>query len=213
MKIAVVTASIGGIDKPLPFVEQDIEITRLYITEQNAFPFHNVNPRLAAKFYKILTHRFIPNYDIYVWLDASVEVKGSNYISTLVDHLGNSDIVISGHPYRSNMKQEVDFIANEIKNGNQYLKTRYDINAITKEAESYGYLDGLYSCGLFARKNNVWVNKAFDDWFVKNVQWSYYDQFSFVKIVHDYHLNLEVIQVGNFFNNEFYKLHKHTKLI
>lgn len=213
MKIAVITASMGGIDKPLPFVDQDIEFTRFYITEQNAFPFHSINSRLAAKYYKMLAHRFVPNYDIYIWFDASVEIKGSNFISTMVAQLQKSDIVISKHPYRETMKQEIDFIYNELKNGNQYLKTRYDINALKKEVECYGDLPGLYSCGLFARKNDFWVNRAFDDWFIKNIQWSYYDQFSFIKVVHDYNLKLNVADWGNFYSNDFYKLHKHTKLI
>jgi len=213
MKIAVITASLGGIDKPLPFVDQDIEFTRFYITEQNAFPFHTVNSRLAAKFYKILSHRFVPNYDVFVWIDGNVEVKDPGLIRSMVSQLENADVVISEHPQRSSIRQEADFIINEVNNGNAYLQTRYSAKSINDEANAYGDLDGLYWCGLFARRNETTVNKAFDDWFVKNVQWSNFDQLSFVKIVHDFRLRLSITEWGPFYNNNHYSLHKHKKLI
>ena len=52
MRIAVITANLGGIDAIHPIAEQDISFDRIYITdENNKFPFHTSNSRLAASRY------------------------------------------------------------------------------------------------------------------------------------------------------------------
>lgn len=211
MKIAVVTANFGGIDKKKEIPKQTIEFDRFYIDEHNReFTFNDVNNRLAAKYYKICTHRIYSDYDVYIWLDASVHVISGNFIESFITQLGSSEIAIQKHPFRSSIYEEADFIIRSIKNGNKYLSTRYNINALLKELKFIGNgIEGLFGCGLFARVNSEKINKIFDLWFMDNLLWSAFDQFSFVR--HVKAMNISIANFGDFTSNSYYKLVKHKK--
>lgn len=211
MRIAVITANLGGIDAIHPIAEQDISFDRFYITdENNQFPFHTSNSRLAAKLYKICPHRIFYQYDVYVWVDANIEIKSPSFIRELVE-LSTKDIAISRHPFRETIGEEADYIAAQVTAGNAYLSTRYNADSIIKEAEVYGEFLPLYWCGIFARVNRPDINSIFDQWFIDNVQWTNFDQLSFP--YNFYPGQLKIMQWGDFYENSHYKIHKHKKLI
>ena len=210
MKIAVITANLGGIDNVHPFAPQDIEFDRIYITdENNPYPFHTVDSRLAAKFFKILPHIAFPGYDIYIWVDANVEILSPNFVSGIIDRM--CSVSISRHPFRKTIGDEAHFIADAIKHGDTYLSVRYNAASILAEAANYGSDLPLYWCGLFARKNEPHINKMAEMWYIDNVQWTNFDQLSF-----PFEFSEAVIKEmnwGNFYENETYKIHKHKKLM
>lgn len=211
MKIAVLTANFGGFDTVKSIPQQDIEFDRFYYTESNSpFPFHTIDNRLRAKVFKIIPHILLPDYDVYVWIDGNVQVKSNNLVSTVIKALGSKSLAISPHPSRGTIYEEADFIINSIKGGSKYLKSRYSIDSIQKEMNTLPKdLDGLYWCGLFARRNTPHINAAFDEWFRRNVLYTNFDQISFVDIVHKFYLEVGTFNLGDFYNNEFYQLTPH----
>lgn len=213
MKIAVITANIGGFDTVNNMVPQSVSFDRFYYTDSNLpVPMHTQDPRMRAKLMKICPHWFLPDYDIYVWVDANIEVKSPDFIKTVLNCELVNDISISKHPSRTDIYQEAKFITDSIKSGSKYLSSRYSVESIEKEIAVIGPgMEGLYWCGLFARKNNAWINKCFEQWFLDNVLYTNFDQISFVKMVNKSNLKLGLFDMGDFYNNDYYRLTKHLK--
>ncbi len=213
MKIAVITANIGGFDTENVIPTQDIAFDRFYINDRSCpYTAYKVDNRLKAKIFKILPHKTWPGYDVYIWIDGNIQVKAGNFISRIVNKLEGGEVVISRHSERSSVYEEADFICTELKKGHKYLQARYTEESIRKEVDSFGPgLEGLYWCGCFARLNNEKVNKAFDDWFIDNVIWSYFDQNSFVYQMHKHQLKLNIIEWGDYYVNEHYAFTEHKK--
>ena len=55
--------------------------------------------RRNAKIYKILPHLFLPDYDVYVWVDSNhILIKDPK---VMCDHLGDHDIMVFKHLERN----------------------------------------------------------------------------------------------------------------
>jgi len=196
--------------------QQNIPFDRYYYTEENSpFPFHTIDNRLRAKVFKILPHLILPDYDYYIWLDANIQVKSSDLVSTLIGHLTNrditkKDIAISPHPFRNSIYEEANFIVSSIKSGSRYITSRYSATSTEKEIQDIGPgLEGLYWCGLMVRRNTPAINAACDEWFRRNILYTNFDQLSFVDIVKKFHIDLATFNLGDFYNNKFYKIVHH----
>jgi hypothetical protein len=212
MKIAVCTANFGGFDTVKQIPKQDIEFDRYYWDHTNSiYPMDGFNNRLKGKFYKALTHKVIPNYDVYIWLDGNVQVKSPSMIRTMAE--GCKDILIQPHPFRKSITEEVKFIASEIEKGNKYLKSRYNPKSLF---ENLRYIDKdikkLYACGIFARRNTGRINTAFDSWWHEICLFANFDQIEFVHMVDQFCLDVSTWNPGNFYSNEFFELVQHKKI-
>ncbi len=219
-KIAVITASIGGIDIPKTIPKQSIEFDLFNFTDKNMpYPCMGLDNRLKAKLFKMQAHKLFPDHDIIIWVDGNVQIRSHDFIENMVKHLTeDSDVVISKHPARKCIYKETDFIIREIKKGNTYLSTRYNPEALMKEANyfmSQGIKvnTGLYWCGLFARRNNAKVNAFFDSWWNDNILWSNFDQTNFVALQLKQNIKLSLIDWGEFYKNDSYELIHHSKLM
>jgi hypothetical protein len=211
VKITLISANIGGIDDHKIQPAQTVPATHHYFTDENSpFPFRDINNRLAGKYFKMCTHKILPEYDIYIWVDGNIQIKSKQFVSFLVSSLGDKDISISKHPFRETPKQEVDYICTEIDNGNAYLTTRYSKDAMKKELEFIGEANGLYWCGLFIRRNKPEINELFDKWFEGNVLYQAFDQNLFSKYAPQ--MKLSTFDMGAFYDNEFYSLNHHKKV-
>ena len=213
MKVAVISANIGGFDTEKPIPKQTVEFDRYYYTDKNLpVPMHTQDARMKAKLMKIVPHLYLPNYDVYVWLDGNIQVKSERFIETILQALDGKDISISNHPFRSDIYHEAAFICDEIKKGNKYLSTRYSIDSVKREMEDISQdLEGLYWCGCFARVNSRLVNIAFEEWFMQNILYTNFDQLSFVKVVNGVGLKLGIFDFGSFYGNDYYELKHHLK--
>lgn len=213
MKIAVITANFGNFDTVKEIPPQSVPFDRYYYTEKNSpFPFHTIDNRLRAKVFKMLPHQFLEDYDVYVWVDGNVQIKNFGTIEEMVKPLKNAQVSISRHPERMSIYEEADFICKEIKKGNRYLKNRYSPESLQREINYIGLeMEGLYWCGLFARRNTQHVNSAFEDWYMKNVLWTNFDQINFVKVVEEWKLQVTTFAFGPYYENDFYRLTPHKK--
>jgi hypothetical protein len=211
MKIALVTANIGGMDCEKIHPEQTIEVDRYYYTDKNTpYTFQDVNQRLAGKYFKMCTHKLLPEYDVFIWMDANIQIKSSQFIEFLINALGENDIAISKHPVRGSVKEECDFICTEIDKGNRYLSTRYNKEAMRKELEFIGEVENLYWCGLFIRRNTPELNEIFETWFEGNILYQAFDQNLFSKYAPM--MKLKTFDMGSFYDNQYYSIVKHSKL-
>lgn len=222
-RIAVITASIGGIDVQKFMPQQSIECDYFYFNDRNCpYTFHGLDNRLKAKYFKIRAHRMemFSGYDILVWVDGNIQVHRPDFIETVIAPLNNPniDIAISRHPSRNCIYEEANFIIDEIKKGNKYLSTRYTVESM--QAEIFNFHSsrhpenaGLYWCGLFARKNDVKLDDFCEDWWEDNILWTNFDQNNFVFQARRHNIQIGTFDLGNFYENQYYKLIHHSKLM
>jgi hypothetical protein len=215
-KPIVITANIGGIDNPKPFVKQSVEFERRYITSVDALCI-NYSDRIRAKYPKICSHEIYPN-DTHIWIDASVEVKSPDFVKYMQEQLEGYDVAIGAHPFRKSAYEEVDFILAQLKSGNKYLNARYDKVGLMRTRDWLHEIQlpensGLWACGIFARKNTPKVNASFEEWWEKVLQFDTVDQPSFAGIAYKHGLKINSIHWNTIFENQYFKLHSHDKQI
>lgn len=160
-----------------------------------------------------MTHRFLPDYDIYIWIDGNIEVKSEKFVENIIDKL--DDVAISVHPDRQNVYEEIGHIEDNIRKQNKYLSVRYKDEPFGAELEFYGKeclppTEPLYACRFFARKNTPDVNKAFEEWWIKTCEYTNFDQTMFTLIAWKYRLKVRKLN-----HNEYTKnyLEKHEHLV
>jgi len=203
MKIAVYTSIIGKYDnlvtpkvKPdgfdfICFTDQDLQSDVWKI--KKVLPIYKDNTRTARK-YKILPHRYLPEYDISIWVDGNENIVGN--VSEMLDvYLINSNMAVYDHmscwDKRNCIYKEADAIfqlgrKNMDRTPERGTKNFKDNpNIIKQQIEKYkseGFPKdfGLIVSGVIFRKhNNPDIVKCMEDWWVELKYGSKRDQLSF----------------------------------
>lgn len=212
MKVALLTANVGGIDNVPPVPEQSVPYDYFCYTEKNLpFPLHNLDSRLKGKYCKINTHRFL-KHDIFIWIDGRIEITSPDFVKTMVEWLQNKDVVISRHQYRHNVYEEIHWIQEMMRNGNKYLLERYAHEPFNEELKFYSGQGmpvdyPLFACGVFARWNNPKVNWVFRDWWLMCLEYSNFDQSQFSYIAWGNQLNIKQLSPDEIL--QYIKIGKH----
>ncbi len=218
MKIAVITAVFGGMEKQKPFCPQSVECDRIFITEENSpVPLPNLPPRLQAKYFKLQAHRVFPEYDAFVWIDGNIEVTSPDFVKVMTDKMPDPRVFgrfnIQRHHERQTIEQEIDLIT---ASDNEYLTTRYGKQPLRAEYEYY-LSQGmppeapLYACNIFAWENTQYKQFLMDEWWHLCLTWSWFDQSAFSFLA--WHFRgvspTNVVDLGPMFNNSNFTLHPH----
>lgn len=211
MKIAVISANFGGIDDVLPIREQTRKFDRFVFDEKNTpVPLSTLDNRTKARYIKILPHRFLPGYDMYVWLDGRIQVTSNKFIHNYIAMLTGNDFAATLHYERDNIYDEIKFITHEMNKGNHYLIERYGHQQLKKELAFYYEQNVPKECpllcsGMFARWNEANNNNMCEDWFMKCIEYTNFDQTMLTYMLHKWERNVNCIPA----QNEFYKILKH----
>lgn len=208
----LLSCNIGEIDPFLVAAYQSPPVSYQYY-KTAPYPLPNLNNRLKGKYIKIESHRFIDS-DIIVWVDGSIEITSPYYVQTQVDLLGDADVLVCVHPARPTPASELKFILDKIALGgsdphSNYLIGRYGNEPIQEELDwlkSKGAENlPLYAGGIFTRRNNEKVNKAFDEWFLLCLEFANFDQCMFSYIIHKHGLKV----VTQDYHSDMRKFHNH----
>lgn len=118
-KIAVYTCVTNGYDKVLPpvdpvpgvdhilFTDRPHEFSRGWQTRPVELA-EGLSPSLANRYYKLLPHKALPEYDASIYLDANIQIT-SSLKPFLADVLGgDEDMVFFEHPSRRTVAQEAE---------------------------------------------------------------------------------------------------------
>ncbi len=184
MRIALLTANIGTLDEVYPPVSQTANYQLFYYTENTLpFPLPNLDNRMKGKYFKTQAHRFL-DHDIFIWIDASIDIISANFIEDIINELRGYDLVSSLHMQRTNVYDELVYVIDKMKEGNKYLLRRYVKQPLYDEYSFYQNQGlpkdyPLYNCWFFARWNNIKVNEAFDIWWDTIMRYSNFDQTQF----------------------------------
>jgi hypothetical protein len=168
----------------------DVEIYSDLNTPSRELSLH---PRLKGKIPKMLEWQVSPHYDYYIWVDSKFTIN-DGFIEAMIEGIGQFDIAVFKHPYRSTIKAELDFMNVLMKQGDNYLKSRYVGENMNKQVETYlndkSFVDNrLFAAGCFIYSKRLVINTHFNilkEWFFHNTIWSIQDQLSLPYLLQKY---------------------------
>lgn len=143
------------------------------------------DPTRSARKYKILAHRFLPEYEYSLWIDGNVVIRG-NVNELIQKYLSNYNIAVFDHA------QSREMPLGSLKEGLQRLlemervgKHQDNPDIMERQAKAYfkeGFPDNnglLWSLALLRRHNKPDVVKLMEAWWGELEKWSKRDQMSF----------------------------------
>jgi len=131
--------------------------------------------RRNCKIYKILPHLFLPNYDYYIWVDSTNEVKIDPH--EILKNINYPDIALWKHPKRC-------CVYDEGENLLQYKNKKWDYHQLITEqlqyytSKKYPKNNGLYENKSFVLKNTPDINTMCLTWWELLCKYSSRDQMS-----------------------------------
>jgi Protein of unknown function (DUF616) len=201
VKVAVYTAIMGGYEtpKPLPdslvcpaylFTDSKATATRarMYgwrakVVPDRYSPEHHpdthgdpalVTPMLNHKWWKLHPTVALPDIDVSIWIDGSMEIIVDDFEERCLAALGDDDWAMMRHPARDCIYPEADYSAT--------LSWRYDGPSIIAQANHYRNFypagRGLIATGFNVRRHTPIVAEIGEHWWHECIAWSHQDQIS-----------------------------------
>lgn len=160
-------------------------------------------PMLAHKFWKCHPAVAVPEADISMWIDASMEIVVDDYVTRCLEALNGDEWSCVRHPARSCIYPEAEYSAT--------LTWRYDREAILKQAAWYGTIGhgaglGLIATGANVRRHTPTVIEIGEQWWQECINWSHQDQLSLPVL---FHLHEELKWNLNLPWHQWWTLHPH----
>lgn len=199
MKIAVISASLGGFDEPQAHEPQSIEHDYFFYNDESFLPRkHTLAPRMWAKIPKMFGWQLNPGYDYYLWIDGNQKLAHADSLKYFLDNCQGYDVVFTRHPKRPNIRQETRVM----RKGNRqqpYYRQRYGGE---REEELYSLIandkdyvdDTLLSGGMFIYRNTPEVQAALKDWWYYVTRYHVNDQLSLPYVLYKSGLKLNILE-------------------
>ncbi len=153
-------------------IEVAAEIKRVILPTSNMD--EKYSSRRAGKIPKMLSHLLLPDYDVYVWCDATHEVAVDK--EKLLSLLGENDCALFTHPHRQCVYEE----AKEVLAGGLDYPYLIEENVKWLKQNNFEKNQGLYEMTTFIRRNNKTSNDVFSFWYSLVSKFSSRDQINFM---------------------------------
>lgn len=186
MKIAIITANLGGFDEVLPHAEQSIPYDYFLFTDENFPPRSKaMTPRLQARLPKCFGWQMVPGYDYYMWIDGNLSLRHQDSLKYFVDNMEGHDLVALRHHRRPNIRQETRYIRKGINQESLYIVERYKNELLAEQYDvikrDKDYVDDmLLLSGAFLYRNTPQVQAAMKEWWHFITRYHIVDQIGFV---------------------------------
>lgn len=205
MKVAYIYFNIDGYDKPYHSVDQKVdgEYSVHKFTDENFTPRQVMTPRLQTHLHKMFCWQFVPGHDIYIWADAYFAMLRDDAASWIIEQLGDNDIGFFKHPFRDTVKEEADFLRENLDKSKR-LMIRYKGEYLEELMKVIP--DGpLCASGIIVFRNTYKVQSAFKEWWYYTSRYHIDNQLTIPEAFKD--CNLKIID-GDIFNNEYFSYTK-----
>lgn len=207
MKLAVLTANLGGFDKNVEYCPQHlphgVEVTGHRFTDKNFPPCVGYTPRFQYRIPKMFGWEMFPGYDVYLWLDGSMSLQYPGSVTWFLEKLGDADIAVFKHPWRNTIKKEVDHIEDHLQKGKPYITSRYkgglhkEQYEVIKSDKSYKD-DCLYTSTSFIYRNTKKVQIGLTAWWTMQSRYFTCDQVSMAYVLRKCNLDIKVINENQY---------------
>lgn len=207
MRIALLSANLGNFEKTLVSVAQEtdgFELSTYLFTDENFPPRNRVmSPRLQAKIPKMFGWQMAPGYDVYIWMDAAAFMSRPNTVKWMLTKLSNHDMAFFVHPHRRRVRQEFEFLRQELPGSNR-LKIRYTNELLEEQFEEIDNGEAtLIAAGIFAYKNKSVVRGVMKEWWYHTSRYHINDQLSLPYCLSDSGCRIKYIQ-EDIFNCKYF---------
>ncbi len=216
MKIVIYTAIFNDYDflSTPKVINRDVRYVCFSDKKINAYPWENIvverefeDLRLENRKYKILCHKFFPDYDYSIYLDASYAILRD--ISQFVEvWLGENDIAVQKHRIRNCLYDEAL----------QCIRNKKENSAIIKEQikkymkEGYPRNNGLTQNGFLIRRHTKKVIDFNEAWWNEVKTYSTRDQISFSYVIYKLKMKYSIIPIPSqtIPNSEYLEFRAHN---
>lgn len=133
-----------------------------------------VVPMLNHKVWKTHPSLALPDTDISIWIDGSMEIVVPNFMELCLTALGEDDWACMPHPARTCIYPEADYSAT--------LTWRYDAPSLHAQARFYSGFHpanwGLIATGFNVRRHTEDVIQLGREWWTEILRYNHQDQIS-----------------------------------
>jgi hypothetical protein len=166
-------------------ISVDDKIKRIFI--ENESWDGEYSARRSAKIAKMMAHVLLPDYDVYVWHDATHELVIPK--EKVIEYVTDYDAAMFQHPQRNCAYMESAVIAEDrLDYPELVLKT---VNYLKTRGLPISY--GLFEMTAFIRRNNEKCNKAFTLWYSMITKLSSRDQLTFMECIRTFMLSMNTL--------------------
>lgn len=199
MRVCVHTANLGGFDTVQPPVAQlGVEMTYRVFTDADFPPRPRaMTRRLQARIPKCYGWDLEPGYDLYFWLDASLQLSRPDAVQWFIEQLGLADMLVFAHPWRQTAQQEADFLRMKLAKKSRYICTRYegeDLDGQMRAIQDGRFEDtALYASGAFVYRPTRWTIAALRMWWEHISRFHVIDQLALPYVLDTNRVNVRVL--------------------
>ena len=137
------------------------------------FELNKLSQVKRQRMLKILPHKFIPNYEVCVYVDSNITIKCDlNWLFN--NYCNGSEFSVTTHPLRTCIYEEARECIKRKKDTKESIEKHIAMIHETGFPENYG----LNETGLLVRKNTQNVNLVMEEWAKMIIDWSHRDQLS-----------------------------------
>lgn len=164
------------------------------------------HPRMDAKYFKLMPHEVLPDHEVSLWLDASLNPRRS-FVADALASLASAPLALFNHPERACIYDEASFCADMPKYRSQ--RVREQVEAYRRTGYPAGA--GLYACGVLARRHHDPTLRAVNEaWWRENLAWTWQDQLSLPVVLRQHGLT-PALMPGDLWHNEWFTYAGHRR--
>lgn len=171
-------------------------------------PAPNPDPTRNAKFYKILSHQVLADYEYSLWIDANISISGAPVEDRFDEYLSAHDIALHPHPSRNCIYDEAKACIDLNKDDPAKINHQMEVY----RARGYPKNNELASLGIIYRRHTEAIARLNNTWWLEITTHSRRDQLSFNysawKCGITYHRINGHVRLNNV---PGFELHPHTK--
>lgn len=157
------------------------------------------NPIRNARLPKILSHRYLADYDYSIWLDASLQLTvDPRYV---IDAMNGSDLAAFRNRRRDYLRDEF----RAIRESKWASKEKLNVDLLREqESESSSLISPIHYLGCLIRRMSSGVRDFEKEWFAEYCLWQHRDSPAFHVAKNRLDVSCKTIP-GDIKNNEFVK--------
>ncbi len=213
----VYTAVTNNYDYLKPFTQKDMPFVAFVDNETNCNGWkirecHKEfeDPNRNAKIHKILCHKYFPDKEFSLWIDASIKIKFHwSMKSFFENYLSDCDMAVFKHSERNCVYEEANKCCEYKLDDPEIIKKQMAKYKQLKVPEK----QGLSECSVILRKHNEKVKLFNEIWWQEICQGSRRDQLSFDFAVKKSGVNCKYFPGWLPHNNIFFDREKHKPYI
>ncbi|UWU51561.1 glycosyltransferase [Limnospira platensis] len=167
------------------------------------------DPRRTSRLPKILPHKYLPQHDISVYIDSSLELKTPDVLKMVEECMEGHEIALYKHYKRNCVYDEINYVMNSkdrvVVNKDLCLRT------IKKYKEiNYPKNNGLFENAFIFRSNTTPIKHLNNLWWNDYEHGSERDQFTLMYALFLTGIKPNTIKIGNQFrDNKYVNFYRH----